>query len=263
MKTLRIALALLLVFCGAQARATTFATDVTDLWWNPNEGGWGVNVSHQDDTLFLTFFVYGANGNALWYSASDVRFVTSLPEATTYTGALFQTTGPYLGGAFDPRNVSYREVGTATFIVQGPNIAVLTYTVDGVTVNKALQRYTFRVNNMSGIYRGVMSGAKSGCAVPASNGPLDTFLTSVSVSHNGSNFSMQTVEQGGVTCTYSGGYSQTGRLGLISGAYSCSDGRVGPFQATEMEANTSGFIGRFGYSNPACTWSGRIAGVRP
>ncbi len=263
MKTFRSALAAILILCGAHARATTFATDMSDLWWNSSEGGWGVNVSHQDDTLFLTFFVYAANGPALWSSASNVPYVTSPPSSTTYTGPLYQTTGPYYGGAFDPKNVSYRAVGTVTFIAQSPNVAVLSYTADGVTVNKALQRYTFKVNNMSAIYRGVLSGARSSCTVPANNGPLDTFFTSMTVSHNGTTFNMQTVDQAAVTCMYSAGYDQTGKLGVINGGFSCTDGRVGPFQATEVEANTNGFIGRFNYSYPGCTFTGKIAAARP
>ena len=41
------------------ARANTFGSDMTDLWWNANESGWGVTATHQGDVVFLTFFVYG------------------------------------------------------------------------------------------------------------------------------------------------------------------------------------------------------------
>ena len=27
------------------------ATDLSDLWWNPNESGWGVNVAQQAEVL--------------------------------------------------------------------------------------------------------------------------------------------------------------------------------------------------------------------
>jgi hypothetical protein len=52
---------------------TSFSADLTDLWWNESESGWGVNVIQQQDTLFLTFFVYGPDNAPTWYSASDVR----------------------------------------------------------------------------------------------------------------------------------------------------------------------------------------------
>jgi hypothetical protein len=264
MKSLGTALASIVLVFATAARANSFATDATDLWWNSGEGGWGVNVSHQDDTLFLTFFVYGPNNAPTWYSASDVRYVTSPPEAVQYTGKLYQTTGPYLGAAnFDPRNVAYAEVGTVTFTVQAPNLAVLSYTVNGVTVNKALQRYTFRVNNMSGIYQGVLAGTKSACTVPANNGPLDTFFSNMTVSLAGTSLTIATTDTAAVTCSFDGGYDQTGRLGIVNGVFGCSDGRTGPFSATEIVADVSGFHGKFSYSWQACHWNGSISAARP
>ncbi len=38
------------------------ATNYQDLWWNAAEGGWGVNVTHQDNTLFATLFTYDETG---------------------------------------------------------------------------------------------------------------------------------------------------------------------------------------------------------
>jgi hypothetical protein len=99
--------------------------------------------------------------------------------------------------------------------------------------------------------------------VPASNGPLDIFLSSMTIGHNDTSFTMTTTDTAAVTCNYTAGYSQTGKFGLMNGTYSCSDGRSGPFQATELEANTNGFMGRFVYSYPACTWTGSIAAARP
>ena len=37
------------------ASANTFTTDLTDLWWNANESGWGVTATHQREVVFLTF----------------------------------------------------------------------------------------------------------------------------------------------------------------------------------------------------------------
>jgi len=39
------------------------ATDYTDIWWNPSESGWGVNIAQNGNFIFATFFVY-APGNA-------------------------------------------------------------------------------------------------------------------------------------------------------------------------------------------------------
>jgi hypothetical protein len=44
-------------------------TNYSDLWWNPLESGWGVNISQQADILFVTFFVFDANRQPSWYTA--------------------------------------------------------------------------------------------------------------------------------------------------------------------------------------------------
>ena len=41
----------------------------SDVWWNPNESGWGVNISQQADFLFVSFFVYGPIGQPFWHTA--------------------------------------------------------------------------------------------------------------------------------------------------------------------------------------------------
>ena len=54
------------------------AADYTDLWWNPAESGWGVNVVQSDTFMFLTFFIYGQDGKPTWYSASLTQLLSSV-----------------------------------------------------------------------------------------------------------------------------------------------------------------------------------------
>src|SRR6185369_9779242 len=42
---------------------------INDLWFPPNEGGWGLNLIEQGDTAFATLFVYDAQNRPHWYSA--------------------------------------------------------------------------------------------------------------------------------------------------------------------------------------------------
>src|SRR4051794_3341309 len=100
-----------LVMAAGLAPATSSASiyDVTGLWYNPNESGWGMNVIQQSSVLFITIFVYGPDGRPTWYVASDTRFVAG--TAVKYTGPLYATTGPYFGGTFNPNAVSARQVG--------------------------------------------------------------------------------------------------------------------------------------------------------
>src|SRR5438128_854668 len=91
------------------------ATDLTDLWWNSSESGWGMNIAHQSNTIFLTFFVYGADGKAGWYSATATYSGQNAGGSLLYTGDLYEATGPYYGGVFSPSSVHPTKVGNATF----------------------------------------------------------------------------------------------------------------------------------------------------
>ena len=117
------------------------ATNYQDLWWDPNESGWGVNVTHQGDNIFATLFTYDASGQGLWLSMSNGARAGG---SRTYSGTLYRTTGP----AFNASNwtatpIGYSEVGTMTFAFHGGNSGTLTYTVDGLLVSKSIQRLTF------------------------------------------------------------------------------------------------------------------------
>ncbi len=52
--------------CLPSTASRAAATNYQDLWWNAAESGWGVNVTHQDNTLFATLFNYDATGKGLW-----------------------------------------------------------------------------------------------------------------------------------------------------------------------------------------------------
>ncbi len=75
-------------FPTTDSRAT--ATNYQDLWWNPAESGWGINVTHQDATLFATLFSYDATGKALWL----VMSAGQRQADGSYAGDLFRTSGP-------------------------------------------------------------------------------------------------------------------------------------------------------------------------
>ena len=109
--------ALLLAICLSSpfASANTFTTDLTDLWWNSNESGWGLTASHQRDVIFLTFYIYGSDNRATFYTATATYTGQAGSGALIFTGPMYQTTGPWFGTFFNPNAVSARLVGTATF----------------------------------------------------------------------------------------------------------------------------------------------------
>src|SRR5690348_8358425 len=109
-------LAAIATVAASAVHANTVTTDFTDLWWIPSESGWGANVIQQQDILFATLFVYGSNNQPIWYVASAAQYQGQVNGQFTFTGPLYQTTGPYFGaGGFNPNNVANRQVGSFTF----------------------------------------------------------------------------------------------------------------------------------------------------
>ena len=252
-----IVLAVVSIFMGAPqaASASTYSSEITDMWYIPAESGWGINVILQNNVAFVTFFVYDVNRNPVWYTAT----LTDVGNFT-WTGPLYATSGPWFGGPFPPSGVTVRQAGTATFALQLLNQAALTYTVDGVVVSKTLQRQTWTNEDYTGQYAGGYSILLTGCNASYLNGIQETAGV-LSVNQSGASVSIAATTTVG-SCSFSGAYTQTGKLGAIQGTYSCTDGTVGNFIAFEMTPTISGFTARIQGNNQYCQWSGYLGGIR-
>ena len=113
-------------------------TNYTDLWWNPNEAGWGINLAHQGDTIFAAWYTYGTDGTPLFLVVAANKTVPG-----TYSGDLYQALGP-AGPALQST-----KVGTATFTFANGNGATFAYTAQlagmttAATQTKAITREIF------------------------------------------------------------------------------------------------------------------------
>ena len=127
--------------CLPTAASRSASSQYQDLWWNANESGWGLNLTHQDNTLFGTLFTYDAGGRDLWLV---------LPAGTrqadgSYLGDLYRTSGsafntvpfPPIGGS------DITAVGNMRLRFTGGNSGTLTYVYNGTTVTKAITRQEF------------------------------------------------------------------------------------------------------------------------
>ena len=239
---------------GASAMSA-FSADVSDLWWNPAESGWGVNLIQQGSKLFATFFVYGADGRPRWYVASDLHG-TSAPanQPIVFRGELYETTGPVVRDTFDPNLVTRRLAGSVTFEYHPPGDGVLTYTVDGLTVSKVVTRQTWATNEVAGDYW-MKRLTRSTCAAGFSMEALGR----VAVRRSGNSVTL-TSELG--ACQYSGTYTQQGRMGRVEGTYSCGDGRSGAFTLSEIEVSGLGLVARLQASERGCGVDGNFGGSR-
>jgi hypothetical protein len=120
----------------------TLAYNYQDLWWAAPAGsemGWGVNLTHQGNTIFATWFTYDLDGTPLWL------FVTALKTAQgVYSGTLYRTTGPPFNAVpFDPTKVAATAVGAATLTFTDGNTGTFNYTVNGAAQTKAITREIF------------------------------------------------------------------------------------------------------------------------
>jgi hypothetical protein len=253
------ALAAILMMMALRAYATPFATDVTDLWLDPQEPGWGVTIYQQGDTLFATFFVFSANGPT-WYSASSAPYSGQNGNSLIYSGPLYQFGGSPFSTIWNPNARSNRQVGTLTLTFSAIDAATITYSVDGVNVTKPLARFAFKENSIVGSYIGATIGTYSGCA---QNGYVEEPAV-FSVTQSGNIVTIHSQPTVGGTCTFSGAITQAGRLNAISGGVlACSNGVSGTFDAFELHANISGLTGRaIAQYGGGCAWSGRLGGLR-
>ncbi len=113
------------------------ATNYQDLWWNPQESGWGVNFTHQGDIIFATWFTYDGEGKPWWLIA-----VLSKTGAGAYAGPVSSVSGPPFDAA--PWSaVAETEIGSATATFAGGNAATFAYTVNGMSQTKSITRQVF------------------------------------------------------------------------------------------------------------------------
>jgi hypothetical protein len=131
---------------GAQANLA-LATNYTDLWWATpagSEAGWGINLTHQGDIIFATWFTFDHDRTPRWMVVQVNKTGPGTYAGTQVyrlTGPAFNTVPfPAIGSPGGPTGVV---VGTASFVFSDGNSAMFSYTVDGMTQSKAITREVF------------------------------------------------------------------------------------------------------------------------
>jgi hypothetical protein len=267
----RAAVAALSLAAGMSTQApaaNSFSNDVTDLWWNPNESGWGVNFVQQSNILFATLFVYDQGGQPHWYAASDMQAGNApTDQPYVFSGPLYETTGPAFSAAtFNTGAVTVRQVGSMSFQFVPGAMGTLSYTIDGTTVSKQVTRQTWRVNSLAGTYSGGRfavnaPGSPSTCSIGTGLQEFD----SITISHSGSSFSMTAVKGAAPPeelCRYAGTYAQSGHMGSVAGSFSCQTGASGTFTLNELEGGTNNFSGLYDATASGCRVYGNFFGIR-
>ncbi len=243
------------------ARATSAHTDLSDIWWNPAESGWGMQMVNTGIFVFATIYIYGPDGKPMWLTG---QLTLSGAGGVTYSGPLYATTGPYFGGPFNPGAVGATQVGTMTFVLTTVTSGQLTYTVDGVVVTKSVQRQPLTLDDYSGDYDAIFTQTISNCSNPFDNGTI-TDRRVVNITQNGTAVAVVATAANGFACTINGTFSQSGRMGRVQGAYACTSGEVGSLTIFAMNSVPFMFTARLQgqSSNFGCTTSGEVTGVIP
>jgi lysyl endopeptidase len=117
------------------------AFDFTDLWWNPGESGWGLNlIQHANGIIFAIWYTYDANGKMTWYHVPTGTWTDSM----TYSGTLYAVAGPAFNAAsFNASQVKRTPVGTATLRFGSASTGTWSYDIDGVSGSKSISRLSF------------------------------------------------------------------------------------------------------------------------
>lgn len=243
------------------AQSTSFSTDQSDLWWNPNESGWGIQLVQRGSVIFATMFVYDQNKNPVWYTAA----LNAQAGPFTWSGDLIATSGPGFGTMpFNPGTVTRGKVGTMTWTAQTVTSGTLTYSVGDIAISKNLVRQLLALDDFSGHYGGGLHQSTTGCFNPAFNGTTEN-IGILNITQNGTAITLQSFPYTGGSCSFPGTLSQAGQMGSVTGSYTCSDGESGTFQLFEMQVNTTGLTGRFASSSsnpPGCQGSGWFGGLQ-
>jgi hypothetical protein len=250
-------------FAGS-AGATSANTDLSDIWWTPTESGWGVQFVNTGLFVFATTFVYGPDGKPTWVTG-ELHKTNNSADAPTFSGPVYVNTGPWFGGAFNPANVDSRQAGTMSFsFLEPPYVGRLTFSVDGVVVTRDVFRQTLTMDDYTGSYAAFLTATATECTNPAGNVSV-TSAVGVQIFHYGDQIGIAVTNPNNVTCTTTGTYRQYGRLGLVNGTYSCTNGDSGEAIYLEMSNQVKQISTRFVFHSALtkCASRGRIAGLVP
>ena len=119
------------------------ATNYSDIWWNPAESGWGINIFHQDQIIFSNWFTYNSTGRDQWYVVplaarqTDGSFKGDIYEVADGTPYNLVNGAPAFAAGVP------KAIGQMVYRFTNGERANITYTIGTVTQTKAIERQAF------------------------------------------------------------------------------------------------------------------------
>lgn len=257
---------LVLLLClSANLRAQA----LTDLWWVPEESGWGLTTVHEQNSMVVTLYAHDAAHQPRWYTSALLRYGNTAAGDPEFLGDLYETDGTPLTDPWNPQDVSRRQVGRLFFRARPDGEAEIEYTVDGSTVIKRVRRFTLQEDRLEGMHFATLLRRYDDCDngfqgvivdqgilhIDRSSGPPGTpprQLVDMAFTHDEA-----------AVCSFAGAFARYGQSGGMRGLYACSDGSSGPVEFKNIEFNSFGFSARFTAENEHCAgFSGILTGTR-
>lgn len=254
---IRLLLAGLAFAAGANAQSA----NLTDLWWNPSESGTGAQIVQQGEIAFVTLFLYGANGEPVWYVASNADVYAygegGLPH---FRGTLYRTRGTPFSAPHNPSDSMTIPVGTV--YVSPVDLATIKvqFNVNNIEVEKTFTRLTWELPKVAANYTGSfkLRMSRPGETPYGTREYEADFLMHVDENRQAFMRVANTLE----TCHYRGPYKQEGRYGSFKGAYECGNGDAGTFEITRLEFTDRGVTGNMTSSGRDGQGTGRFGAFR-
>jgi alpha-tubulin suppressor-like RCC1 family protein len=139
------AAAITLALSGTGTGTAPAAANYSDIWWNPNESGWGLTLADHETQLFAVWYTYESSGKPVWFTIPGGTFTAN---RRFFAGDVYSTTGPcYSAPTFNPSLVAATRRGTASFDFAPPDLpagwARFTGSIGSTTWSKAIQRQPF------------------------------------------------------------------------------------------------------------------------
>lgn len=267
MREIRVACAVATLVAATHAvpvGATAFSSDQSDLWWNPNESGWGIQFVQRGPLIFATMFVYAQNGTPTWYTALlSPAPASSGDKAATlaWSGDLAANSGTWFG-ASNWTGATATKVGTMNWSPANLTSGTLSYTVNGMQVTKQVVREFIVTDDFSGTFVGGIHDTVTGCTDPSKNIDLDDFAT-ITIAQTGPNVSLSLTSQMGLSCTFHGPLTQAGRFGGSNGTFVCN-GKTTNGNLVGVAVGIDSIVAHFNDNDPSngCASTGYFAGAR-
>lgn len=118
--------------------STAPVRDVSDLWWNESESGWGMGIAAQGSLSFVTIYTYDGSGAPTWYVASACNASTS-----GCSGDLFRVSGGQAPTVPWRGQINVTRAGSISVAYEGSAEANMSFMIDGTSSSRRITRQAF------------------------------------------------------------------------------------------------------------------------